>query len=141
MLSRTALAGIHLYQRFLSPRKGYRCAHSVVHGGTGCSGYAKFAIRDHGFWQAVPLIRARFRDCAQAYETIKQQDEPQRSGKARRRAEKTCDTACCGNEACASGLPSALCRGGSAAGPSKTCDANPCDGDIGCGGCDVCSCG
>ena len=64
-----ASAAIHLielYQRHLSPRKGYRCAYSVLHGGTGCSGYAKHAIAEHGIFNAYPLIMQRFSDCTDA---------------------------------------------------------------------------
>lgn len=60
---RAALGAIWVYQRFLSRRKGYRCAYSLLHGGTGCSGYVKFAIRDHGVFGAIPAIRRRFDDC------------------------------------------------------------------------------
>ncbi|MEL6585666.1 MAG: membrane protein insertion efficiency factor YidD [Pseudomonadota bacterium] len=142
MLSRIALGGICAYQRYLSPRKGFRCAYSVAHGGTGCSGYAKFAIRDHGFWCALPLIRQRFRACQAAYVALRRSEEEDRERRAQRRKDGLCDTACCGAEGCAY-LPSAAsaCRGGAAAGKSKTCDINPCDGDIGCGGFDICSCG
>ena len=70
MLSKTALGGIWLYQTYVSPRKGFRCAYSVAHGGTGCSGYAKHAIRDHGLWSAIPKIRQRFRDCKSAHATL-----------------------------------------------------------------------
>lgn len=66
MFSNVALLGIYGYQRWLSPRKGYRCAYSVRHGGTGCSGFAKHAIRDHGFVSALPMIRTRFADCKAA---------------------------------------------------------------------------
>lgn len=66
MVSQLALGAIWGYQRFLSPYKGFRCAHSVLHGGTGCSGHAKHTIRDQGFWAALPAIRQRSRDCRDA---------------------------------------------------------------------------
>ncbi|MEJ6389274.1 membrane protein insertion efficiency factor YidD [Gymnodinialimonas ulvae] len=71
MVSQIALGAIWGYQRYISPRKGWRCAHSVLHGGTGCSGFAKFAIRDHGLWSALPLVRARFRACREASHTLR----------------------------------------------------------------------
>ncbi len=71
MVSQIALGAIWGYQRYVSPRKGWRCAHSVLHGGTGCSGHAKHAIRDHGFWAAIPLIRQRLRDCKDASLTLR----------------------------------------------------------------------
>lgn len=75
--SATALWLIAIYQRWISPRKGFRCAHSVLHGGPGCSGFAKQAIREHGLWQAVAHIRQRFRDCRTSMHTLlSQQAEP-----------------------------------------------------------------
>lgn len=71
MVSQIALGAIWGYQRWISPRKGWRCAHSVLHGGTGCSGHAKFAIRDRGLWGAIPLIRQRLRDCKAASATLR----------------------------------------------------------------------
>ncbi|MEZ5796107.1 MAG: membrane protein insertion efficiency factor YidD [Paracoccaceae bacterium] len=71
MLDRIALAAIGGYQRHLSPRKGYACAHRIRHGGTGCSGYAKAAIRSHGLLRAMPLIRARFSACRDAAEELR----------------------------------------------------------------------
>lgn len=149
MLSQVALGGIWAYQRYLSPRKGFRCAHSVLHGGTGCSGFAKFAIRDHGIWRALPLIRARFAECGQAHATLMER----RAENTRRRKKKgdkgstcgnaSCTTAECGMEGCA--FFPAACRSASAAksaSKSSICDTNPCDGDVGCGGCDIniCAC-
>jgi putative component of membrane protein insertase Oxa1/YidC/SpoIIIJ protein YidD len=70
MMSAMALSAIRGYQRYLSPRKGYACAYRLRHGGTGCSGYAKAAIADHGVICALPLARARFRACRAAALTM-----------------------------------------------------------------------
>ncbi|MEM7644176.1 MAG: membrane protein insertion efficiency factor YidD [Pseudomonadota bacterium] len=145
MFSQAALAGIEFYQHRISPRKGFRCAHSVLHGGTGCSGFAKHAIREAGLWYALPAIRQRFRDCGLAYDALRQdrQDDRtkhrQRTGKRR---ERCVETACCGAEGCVY-LPGACGTAGraKAGAASKICDVNPCDGDMGCCGFDVCSCG
>ena len=143
MIARVALFGIYGYQRWLSPRKDYRCAYSVRHGGTGCSGCAKHAIRDHGFFTAIPLIKQRFADCklaAQAFAAERAETEEERKKRRKERRRKTCS--CCVEAplyAPASCRLSSAARGGS----TKTCDTNPCDGDIGCGACsiDVCSSG
>ena len=70
-----ALWLIGLYQRWVSPYKGFRCAHAVLHGGPGCSGFAKRAIREHGFWRAIAHIRQRFRDCRAAMLALAAQTE------------------------------------------------------------------
>jgi len=111
MVSKLALGAIWGYQQYLSPRKGWRCAHSVLHGGTGCSGFAKFAIRDHGFWAAIPLIRQRFRDCRDASATLRancvvcnERDPELGSGEDgrpdRRRKNRTSKREGCANTAC-----------------------------------------
>ncbi|WP_341365390.1 membrane protein insertion efficiency factor YidD [Yoonia sp. BS5-3] len=103
MLSRTALGGIWVYQRYISPRKGYRCAYSVRHGGTGCSGYIKFAIKEHGIIAAIPLIKKRFADCKLANAELRKargvsmsrnrRSSERRSDRIMRRLEAI---ACCG---------------------------------------------
>ena len=143
MFKHAALAGIYGYQRWISPRKGFRCAYSVRHGGTGCSGYAKHAIRDHGLWRAVPLIRARFEDCKTAAQAFAAERGESEEDRKKRRADRRDGCVTCGDAACAVPLG---CGFGSAAsgatrdpGDGSACDVNPCDGDIGCSGCDACN--
>lgn len=64
MLKRLALLTIGLYQRYLSPRKGYPCAYRVRAGGMGCSGFGKHAIRKHGLFLGLVLLRRRTAKCA-----------------------------------------------------------------------------
>ncbi|MGM0577941.1 MAG: membrane protein insertion efficiency factor YidD [Myxococcota bacterium] len=54
------------YQRWISPHKGYQCAHAQVHGGLSCSGYGEKAIRDEGLLQGVILLNRRFDACHEA---------------------------------------------------------------------------
>lgn len=153
MVSKLALGAIWGYQRYLSPYKGFRCAHSVLHGDTGCSGYAKHAIRDHGLWGAVPAIRQRFRDCKDASLTLRanctvhanwaeeQAASPRRGGKRKNkrresRAGRCIDNTCdCTDVAwCGLGVP-ALC----AAGAGSTQQNPPVDTPAPSGGADGCS--
>lgn len=62
---------ISVYQRHLSPHKGFACAHRVLHRGDSCSQYAKCLILDRGWGEAIPLIRQRFRDCREAYQILR----------------------------------------------------------------------
>ena len=134
MLARAALGGIWMYQTYMSPRKGFRCAHSVVHSSTGCSGYAKQEIQNHGFFRSLPLIRQRFRDCKVAYYTLQNtRNEPEQPKKIKK--SDSCGTkirdGCCDAaiyEGCDAGQS---CFGRSAIKSIKGCDAD----------CDVCSCG
>ena len=88
MLSRLALVGIAGYQRHLSPRKGYACAHRIRHGGTGCSGFAKQAIAEQGLIRALPLIRLRFAACRDAAKELR--DAPARGEKKKDRWHDAC---------------------------------------------------
>ncbi len=86
---------IRLYQTRLSPRKGFRCAYSVEHGGPGCSGAVLEILEAKGLICGLPSIRHRFKQCSDAAEERKK----------RRRRE---DRAACGCD----GLDAALsCRG------------------------------
>lgn len=58
---------ISLYQRRISPYKGYACAHRVHHGEMSCSEFAKRAIAVEGLFSALPSIKRRFIECRQAY--------------------------------------------------------------------------
>lgn len=111
MLDRLALAAIGGYQRHLSPRKGYSCALRVAHGGTGCSGFAKAAIADNGLIRAIPLIRARFADCRDAAEEL-------REDRRKRENDRWYDCGCAGCD-----LPTP--RGCGKADTSLDCDCTP----------------
>jgi putative component of membrane protein insertase Oxa1/YidC/SpoIIIJ protein YidD len=62
--SRLVALAISAYQRYLSPRKGYSCAHRVAHGGLSCSEYVKRVVLAEGVWQGTHLARARFKECS-----------------------------------------------------------------------------
>ncbi len=135
-MSRMALGAIWGYQRWLSPRKGYRCAYGALHGGTGCSGFAKAVIQREGLWRAVPLVRARFADCAAAAVTLQSRAARGDDGQEdERRADRR---ACCLDMACA--VPDGMsCLRGCGDGAEKT-DCTPGCGDASCG-CDGCNIG
>ncbi|MBZ4193869.1 MAG: membrane protein insertion efficiency factor YidD [Candidatus Contendobacter sp.] len=65
-LDRFALAAIAVYQRYLSPRKGFCCAHRVQHGGSSCSEYAHQTLTGYGLWQTLPLLWQRLHACRDA---------------------------------------------------------------------------
>jgi len=55
---------IRAYQRYLSPRKGYSCAHRVVYGGYSCSEYVKNVLVDKSLFETTLLAKKRFRACS-----------------------------------------------------------------------------
>lgn len=62
-----ALRGIRLYQRFLSPRKGFRCAHAALTGGESCSAAVARIVREDGLIAGRERIAAQFRACRAAH--------------------------------------------------------------------------
>ena len=60
-----AIGSIGAYQRFLSPHKGFCCAHHACTGGMTCSNYALHAIRELGLFGALPRIRERLVQCSE----------------------------------------------------------------------------
>ena len=74
------LRAIAYYQRHLSPRKGYRCAYARLHGGDGCSGFARDSITQLGWRVSKAPIRARFADCKRAGRTLRAQVELDKPG-------------------------------------------------------------
>lgn len=62
-MKRIALALIRAYQRWISPHKGFACAHRLHHGGASCSQAGFRLIRRHGLWNGYPLLRERLRRC------------------------------------------------------------------------------
>ena len=85
MLNKLATAAITLYQRYISPHKGYCCAHRAYTGEDSCSQYAKVAITENGFFSAFPLIREQFNKCNFAAEQMR---------KERKKKSKNKDSAC-----------------------------------------------
>jgi putative component of membrane protein insertase Oxa1/YidC/SpoIIIJ protein YidD len=65
-MSAVAVAGIDLYRRYLSPLKGFSCAHNHVHRAGSCSTYGREVYAAHGLIDATRLMRARFAECKAA---------------------------------------------------------------------------
>lgn len=61
---------IALYQRHLSPLKGFRCAHRVLHRGCSCSQFARRVVERKGVRQAIVMTLGRFQKCKAAYLTL-----------------------------------------------------------------------
>lgn len=62
-----ALALIRIYQRFLSPWKGFHCAYRVHTGRAGCSALGFRAIRRFGVLGGLRLLRQRTALCGVAH--------------------------------------------------------------------------
>jgi len=67
MLKSIAVGSINLYQKYISPYKGYRCAYGVYHQNGTCSSIIKSRIQEHGLIKAYPMIKGQFQACKVAY--------------------------------------------------------------------------
>lgn len=66
-MSTLALGAIGVYRRYLSPLKGFRCAHNAVHHHGSCSDFGLRAYQRHPFALATGLLLVRLQDCRRAY--------------------------------------------------------------------------
>jgi putative component of membrane protein insertase Oxa1/YidC/SpoIIIJ protein YidD len=66
-----AFIAVAAYRRWLSPRKGFVCAHGAVTGEPSCSAVAAQALRHGTLSSAVPVIRAQFQRCRRSYAAFK----------------------------------------------------------------------
>jgi putative component of membrane protein insertase Oxa1/YidC/SpoIIIJ protein YidD len=64
--ARAVDAAIDAYQRRISPRKGYECAHRVAHGGDSCSAAVREQVARRGVVRAVVPSAVRFLACYRA---------------------------------------------------------------------------
>jgi putative component of membrane protein insertase Oxa1/YidC/SpoIIIJ protein YidD len=62
---------IAAYQTHISPRKGFACAHRILHGDESCSMYIKRILGEESLMSAIQLSRQRFKACFAANQTLK----------------------------------------------------------------------
>ncbi|WP_415912977.1 membrane protein insertion efficiency factor YidD [Neptuniibacter sp. QD37_11] len=91
-MKKVAIWGIRLYQRFISPYKGFRCAHAAYHKGDSCSGAVIKIIAEKGVLKGFSSIRQRFADCGDAYRSIMEEEKSE--GKKRKDKGKKKDSRC-----------------------------------------------
>ena len=123
MISFAADSAIGVYQRYISPYKGFRCAHHAHTGQRSCSAYARGVVKRLGAFALIEAMPRQFDRCKAAYAAILEARANTNSedDKKNNRWYDSCD---CG----ASDIPFNIF------GKGNHCDL-PCDGDIG-----VCDC-
>ena len=77
LLTPAALGLIRWYQRAVSPRKGFRCAHGRYFGGPSCSGVIARIVAERGVLGGWPEVRAQFAACRVAA-TLLAEQKPER---------------------------------------------------------------
>jgi uncharacterized protein len=121
-----ALAAIRMYQRFLSPIKGFSCAYRLYTGGESCSAYGYRVIGRYGIRAGVSLLRRRLHACSHVQRQHAAVQRSRSAGMAMQANSQAgfCDVSCDGCD-----LGTAGCDGANLA--SNTCDI------LGnCGSCD-----
>ena len=115
------------YQRYISPHKGFSCAHRKLYGEASCSGYFRESVANEGLSKSLQLFPDRLAECKKAYFIL----QSQKFGSKEKDSEKNKSGYDCG----------------SAINPSNCCDTNSCDtnGDgicsaADCNGCDFGGC-
>ena len=63
---------ISVYQKRISPHKGFICAHRGLHKGDSCSEYTKKQILEKGLLASIKTVRQRFNECRDAAVAINQ---------------------------------------------------------------------
>lgn len=75
--ARAALrAMVRAYRRYLSPRKGFRCAHAALHGGPTCSAFALHALAEPGLSAGLGSVRDRLAACSEAARLLRAAPTP-----------------------------------------------------------------
>jgi putative component of membrane protein insertase Oxa1/YidC/SpoIIIJ protein YidD len=70
LLNQIAIKAIRLYQQYLSPRKGYCCAHNVLHQNGSCSSWAIEVIETKGALAMVSQFGSRMAECNEASKVL-----------------------------------------------------------------------
>jgi putative component of membrane protein insertase Oxa1/YidC/SpoIIIJ protein YidD len=63
MIDCLLIKSINLYQKWISPHKGYRCAYSAYYGGESCSSYGKRIIVEYGWLYFFKHFYGRLAEC------------------------------------------------------------------------------
>ena len=95
MIKHVFLALIQFYQRFLSPIKGFNCAHHRLHKGDTCSNAIKKIILDNPIKDIPRLSKARFKECKNASIQL-----AAKQSRSLERADLPCDPGCFSDVVC-----------------------------------------
>ncbi|MCF6236433.1 MAG: membrane protein insertion efficiency factor YidD [Gammaproteobacteria bacterium] len=76
-----SILSIKIYQKYLSPYKGYKCAYYMLHKTDSCSASVVNIIEKKGVFKGWSNIKNQFNLCALAYEKIKEEDEKNKDKK------------------------------------------------------------
>ena len=84
IMSRLILIMVRVYQRYISPYKGFNCAHNQLYNQQSCSSYFCACITQYDLVTANNLLRQRLINCRQAYEILITNSSYQKSNRGDR---------------------------------------------------------
>ncbi len=70
-MNKIAITLIGGYQQYISPIKGFSCAHRILYGEESCSNYIKRMFIEQDFSGAMEAARQRFKACKEANQILK----------------------------------------------------------------------
>ncbi|RQH23269.1 membrane protein insertion efficiency factor YidD [Okeania hirsuta] len=124
-MNKIAVALIDGYQQYISPRKGFSCAHRILYNDESCSHYIKRMFIEQDFSGAIQAARQRFKACKEANQILKLQAVSLEKKSKKKQGSKLIN--CCGDvaeESCECALPD--------------CNCNDCDfPELDCGSCEL----
>ncbi|NET41406.1 membrane protein insertion efficiency factor YidD [Okeania sp. SIO2B3] len=124
-MNKIAVALIDGYQQYISPRKGFSCAHRILYNDESCSQYIKRMFMEQDLSGAIQAARQRFKACKEANQILKLQAVSLEKKSKKKQGSKFIN--CCGDvaeESCESVLPD--------------CNCNDCDfPELDCGSCEL----
>lgn len=104
-----ALWAIRVYQRLISPNKGFSCAYRVYTGHVGCSELGYRAIRRFGVLEGIGVLNIRLDKCSQAHAHMRAARPTMLRGQA---GFLDCDCSCDGDRGCLDFLDPSCCDWG-----------------------------
>src|SRR5688500_18321104 len=121
--SSLAAWAIEAYQRFISPYKGFGCAHRAVHGRDSCSQFAKRVALKRGILALFPLLRRRFTECGVAAQVLdhESREKHRTAPRIREESRSSSSSSSCGSQigdAVGEGCVEAACQ----CGPDIACN-------------------
>lgn len=72
MIKSFLIYGIKIYQKYISPYKGFKCAHKAHAYGMSCSSYGLFVLNNHSLKESLFKINERLQACKEIYILFKQ---------------------------------------------------------------------
>ncbi|APV50959.1 hypothetical protein BWI17_15450 [Betaproteobacteria bacterium GR16-43] len=102
-----ALGAIRLYQRYISPYKGFICAYRAHTGRASCSALGYRAVRRYGVFRGAGIIGSRTHLCGVAHRRYQATPLPRALHSQRGDCDPGCDLPCDGG----CDLPSGISRG------------------------------